>query len=85
MFAAMKPYAVPPPPGAQPPPPWGDEAHVRDLFGDRVTDVDARVQSLTVDHFTTPEEFRDYFKHVRPDDRRLRVHRGRSRSCCRVA
>jgi len=62
MFAAMKPYAVPPPPGAQPPPLWGDEAHVRDLFGDRVTDVDARVQSLTVDYFTTPEEFRDYFK-----------------------
>ena len=62
MFAAMKPYAPPPPPGAQPPPLWGDEAHVRELFGDRVTDVDARVQSLTVDHFTTPEEFRDYFK-----------------------
>ena len=62
MFATMKPYAPPPPPGAQPPPLWGSEAHVRELFGDRVTDVDARVQSLTVDLFDSPEEFRDYFK-----------------------
>ena len=42
MFAAMKPFAAPPPPGAQPPPLWGDEAHVRALLGDRVTDVEAR-------------------------------------------
>ena len=35
----MKPYAPPPPPGAQPPPLWGDEDHVRELFGDRVTEV----------------------------------------------
>src|ERR687897_307712 len=39
MFATMKPYAPAPPPGAQPPPRWGDEAHVRELLGDRVTDV----------------------------------------------
>ncbi|MGQ0607344.1 MAG: class I SAM-dependent methyltransferase [Chloroflexota bacterium] len=64
MFATMKPYAPPPPPGAQPPPLWGREAHVRELFGDRVTDVDARVQTLTVDEFSTPEAFRDYFKRV---------------------
>ena len=62
MFATMKPYAPPPPPGAQPPPLWGSEDHVRGLFGDRVTDVEARVQNLTVDQFPTPEEFRDYFK-----------------------
>ena len=62
MFATMKPYAPPPPPGAQPPPLWGSEAHVRELFGDRVSDVDARVQSLTVDLFDSPEQFRDYFK-----------------------
>ncbi|AEG43935.1 class I SAM-dependent methyltransferase [Isoptericola variabilis] len=35
MFATMRPYAPPPPPGAQPPPLWGDEAHVRELLGDR--------------------------------------------------
>lgn len=62
MFATMKPYAPPPPPGAQPPPLWGREEHVRALLGDRVTEVKARVESLTVEHFGTPEEFRDYFK-----------------------
>ena len=62
MFATMKPYAPPPPPGAQPPPLWGREEHVRALFGDRVTEVKARIESLTVEHFGTPEEFRDYFK-----------------------
>ena len=62
MFATMKPYAAPPPPGAQPPPLWGDESHVRSLLGDRVTDVDARREMLTVDRFGAPEEFRDFFK-----------------------
>jgi SAM-dependent methyltransferase len=62
MFATMKPYAPPPPAGAQPPPLWGDEAHVRRLLGDRVSDVVARRQALRVEHFATPEEFRDYFK-----------------------
>jgi ubiquinone/menaquinone biosynthesis C-methylase UbiE len=62
MFATMKPYAPPPPPGAQPPPLWGREEHVRELFGDRVTDVTAERQMLRVDRFATPEELRDYFK-----------------------
>ena len=62
MFATMKPYAPAPPPGAQPPPLWGSEEHVRELFGDRVTDVVARVQELRVDQFRTGEDFRDYFK-----------------------
>ena len=62
MFATMKPYAPPPPPGAQPPPLWGNEEHVRSLLGDRVTDVDVRREKLIVDHFATPEGFRDYFK-----------------------
>jgi len=62
MFATMKPYAPPPPPGAQPPPRWGDENHVRALFGDRITDVVARRQTVRVDRFATPEAFRDYFK-----------------------
>ena len=55
MFAAMKPYAPPPPPGAQPPPLWGDESHVRRLFGDAVTDLRADARRLRVDHFTSPE------------------------------
>ena len=62
MFATMKPYAPPPPPGAQPPPLWGSEAHVRELFGDRAVDVEARVQELRVEAFATPEAFREYFK-----------------------
>ncbi|MDX2600770.1 class I SAM-dependent methyltransferase [Streptomyces caniscabiei] len=62
MLATMKPYMPPPPPGAQPPPLWGDEAHVRALLGDRVTDVEARKQTVLVDRFKSPEEFRDYFK-----------------------
>ena len=46
MFATMKPYAPPPPPGASPPPLWGREEHVRELLGDRVSDVKGTVQSL---------------------------------------
>jgi ubiquinone/menaquinone biosynthesis C-methylase UbiE len=64
MFRTMKPYAPPPPPGAQPPPLWGDEAHVRALLGDRVTDVVARRQTLTVEGYATPEAWRDYWKSV---------------------
>jgi ubiquinone/menaquinone biosynthesis C-methylase UbiE len=62
MFAAMKPYAAPPPPGAQPPPLWGDVDHVTSLLGDRVTHLAARTQHLRVDAFDSPEAFRDYFK-----------------------
>jgi ubiquinone/menaquinone biosynthesis C-methylase UbiE len=62
MFATMKPFAPPPPAGAQPPPLWGDPDHVRALLGDRVEDVSAEVESLRVDCFATPEEFRDFFK-----------------------
>src|SRR3954469_14511525 len=62
MFATMKPYAPAPPPGAQPPPLWGREEHVRDLLGDRVTDIVVRRQPLTVDLFAGPEALVDYFK-----------------------
>ncbi len=62
MFATMKPYAPPPPPGAQPPPLWGDEAHVRALLGDRVTDVVAETRSLRVALFADGAAFRDFFK-----------------------
>ena len=54
LFKTMKPYVPPPPPGAQPPPLWGDEAHVRALLGDRVTDVEARKQTVTVDDVRLP-------------------------------
>lgn len=64
MFSIMKPYAPPPPPGAQPPPRWGDETHVRELLGDRVTDLRAETRTLTVDRFSSGAEFRDLFKDV---------------------
>jgi ubiquinone/menaquinone biosynthesis C-methylase UbiE len=62
LFVAIRPYLPPPPPGAQPPPLWGDEEHVRALFGDRVIDVRASRQTIRVDALATPEQFRDYFK-----------------------
>lgn len=62
MFAVMKPFAPPPPPGAQPPPLWGSEEHVRDLLGDRVTDIQARRQRVTIASFHQPEDFLHYFK-----------------------
>lgn len=62
LFATMKPYAPPPPPGASPAPLWGDEDHVRELFGDRVTGLDMRRQKIVMDHCATPIEFREYWK-----------------------
>ena len=61
LFAAMKPFVPAPPPGATPPPKWGEEQYVRDLFGDRVTDVRAEVEDLAVDRFASGEQFRHYF------------------------
>jgi SAM-dependent methyltransferase len=62
LFATMKPYAPPPPPGASPAPLWGRADHVRDLLGDRVSDLVARQQTLRVDRFADGAEFRDFFK-----------------------
>jgi len=62
MLTAMKPYLPPPPPGAQPPPLWGQEEYASALFGDRVTDLAMRRQTVRVDCFATPQEFRDRFK-----------------------
>jgi ubiquinone/menaquinone biosynthesis C-methylase UbiE len=51
---------VPPPPELKPPATWGDEDHVRGLFGDKVS-------SLTVEpgivklSFLTPEHFAEFF------------------------
>ncbi|MGV0792664.1 class I SAM-dependent methyltransferase [Mycolicibacterium sp. XJ1819] len=62
LFATMKPYAPPPPPGAGPPPMWGDEEHVRALFGDRVSDLTMRRQTVVFDRCADPAEFREYWK-----------------------
>jgi len=62
LLKTMSPYAPPPPPGASPPPRWGDEQHVRELFGNRVTALEMRRQSVIMDHCTNPTEFREYWK-----------------------
>jgi ubiquinone/menaquinone biosynthesis C-methylase UbiE len=62
LFATMKPYAPPAPPGASPPPLWGDEDHVRKLFGERVTWLQMRRQTVQMDHCTDPLAFREYWK-----------------------
>ncbi|MEV8517765.1 class I SAM-dependent methyltransferase [Dactylosporangium sp. NPDC051484] len=62
LFAAMRPFNAPPPPGAQSPPLWGDEAHVRELLGDRVAGVEARTGSVRVKRFAAPDGFRQYFR-----------------------
>ena len=61
LFAAMKPFNAPLPAGARPAPLWGDENHVRELFGDRVQDVRVTRGSVRVDRFGSGEEFRAYF------------------------
>ena len=62
MFAAMKPFSPAPPPGAQPPPLWGSEEHVRELFGDRITDTQAQKRRLVIRSFQQPEDFLRYFR-----------------------
>ncbi|AGB22509.1 methylase involved in ubiquinone/menaquinone biosynthesis [Mycobacterium sp. JS623] len=64
LFATMKPHMPAPPPGAQPPPLWGQEDHVRELFGDHVTDLVTERRTLPVHHFPDGAAFRDYFKAV---------------------
>ncbi|QEW04472.1 class I SAM-dependent methyltransferase [Microbacterium lushaniae] len=61
MFATMKPFNAPPPPGVQPAPLWGDDAHVRELFGASVTDFSAVRETVTIDRFDTGRRFREYF------------------------
>lgn len=62
LFATMKPYAPPPPPGASPAPLWGSEDHVRELFGDKVTDLVVQRETVLINQCATPHEFREYWK-----------------------
>jgi ubiquinone/menaquinone biosynthesis C-methylase UbiE len=62
LFATMKPYAAPPPAGAQPAPLWGNEDHVRELFGDNVVDLVFRRQTIRMERSPSPVEFREYWK-----------------------
>jgi SAM-dependent methyltransferase len=62
LFRTMGPYLPAPPPGASPPPLWGSEDHVRERFGDSVTDLSMSRESLPVALFERPDDYRDYFK-----------------------
>ncbi|WP_244254687.1 hypothetical protein [Micromonospora tulbaghiae] len=43
------------------PPLWGDEDHVRELFGDRVDALTLGRDAVVVNRFATPGQFRDFF------------------------
>lgn len=62
LFAAMKPYVAPAPADAQPPPLWGDEEHVRELLGERFSDLRTRRRALAVDRFADTSAFLKFFK-----------------------
>jgi SAM-dependent methyltransferase len=62
LFRTMGPFAPPPPPGAQPPPLWGSEAHLRELFGERVEWRTFERQTLEVTAFAHPRDYGEHFK-----------------------
>jgi ubiquinone/menaquinone biosynthesis C-methylase UbiE len=62
LFRTMGEFAPPPPPGAQPPPLWGSEAHVQELFGDRVNFGTLQREMLEITAFEHPHDYGEHFK-----------------------
>ncbi|CDO10840.1 class I SAM-dependent methyltransferase [Mycolicibacterium cosmeticum] len=62
MLSTIGPYAPTASPAAAAPPMWGDEQHVRNLFGDRLIDLKTRRQVVLMDRSGTPLDFREYWK-----------------------
>lgn len=60
-FGALAPYAPPPSPGALPPPLWGNEEHVRTLFGDRVESLEM-TRGEYIERADDPRDYREFFK-----------------------
>lgn len=60
-FRLLAPYAPPPPPGAIPPLMWGNEDHVRKLFGQRVELLEMTRREY-VEHAASPGGYLDLFK-----------------------
>ncbi len=58
---ALAPYMPPPPPEALSPALWGSEAHVRELFGDRVASLEM-TRGDYVERADSPREYREFFK-----------------------
>jgi SAM-dependent methyltransferase len=61
VFAALGPYAPPPPAGATPPPRWGDEAHQRALLDDRVELTTVHRDALPITAFASADAYVDHF------------------------
>jgi SAM-dependent methyltransferase len=64
-FGVFAPYS-PSPPSAPSPLLWGTEEHVRDLFGDRVIDLDVSREVLDVRDFADPAELVAHYKRYFP-------------------
>ena len=59
-FGLFTEYAPPPPPGALPPLLWGDEEHVRELFGDRVASLELDRKTY-VERAASPAAYAELF------------------------
>lgn len=62
LFRTMGQFAPPPPPGAQPPPLWGNEDHLRALFGDKVAWRTLDREELEITAFEHPRDYGEHFK-----------------------
>jgi ubiquinone/menaquinone biosynthesis C-methylase UbiE len=60
-FAVLAPHLPPPPPRAHPPLLWGREDHVRELFGDRVAELEM-TRATYVERAASPLEYRETCK-----------------------
>ena len=61
-FALFGRHAPPPPPGALPPVLWGSEAHVRELFGDRLASLELTRRRYVERSPGDPAAYCDFFK-----------------------
>ena len=60
-FGALAPYMPAPPPGALPPAAWGNEEHVRELFGHRVASLETN-RAHYVERADSPAAYVELFK-----------------------
>jgi SAM-dependent methyltransferase len=63
MFLTHAAFAPAPPVGFQPPILWGDEAHVRSLFGERVAGLTFTPAVQVLDAFGSPAALVEFYKH----------------------
>jgi ubiquinone/menaquinone biosynthesis C-methylase UbiE len=61
-FGVLGPYLPPPPPDAASPLLWGEEAHVRELFGDRVSSLETSKRELVETVSGTPADFCGFYR-----------------------